>query len=79
MLVLPKRQQWVASVQGEAAKYERVRKWTKNVDIFAKDYIFVPIHDHAHWSLAVICHPGVLPCVHQHTSMQSVSQLLLLE
>ena len=24
------------------------------------DYIFVPIHDTAHWSLAVICHPGHL-------------------
>lgn len=39
-------------------KHKRVRKWTKNVDIFDKAYIFVPIHDHAHWSLAVICHPG---------------------
>lgn len=38
--------------------YENVCKWTKNVDIFDMDYILIPIHDTAHWSLAVVCHPG---------------------
>lgn len=38
--------------------YYKVRKWTRGVDIFAKDYIFVPIHDALHWSLVVLCHPG---------------------
>lgn len=41
-----------------AASYTKVEKWTRSVDIFAKDYIFVPIHDHLHWSLMIICHPG---------------------
>jgi hypothetical protein len=30
----------------------------QDVDVFEKDYIFVPIHDALHWSLVVICHPG---------------------
>ena len=30
----------------------------QSVDIFKKDFVFVPIHDALHWSLAVICHPG---------------------
>lgn len=47
------------SLQTEEAKYERVRKWTKHMDIFEMDYVLVPIHDHAHWSLAIICQPGV--------------------
>jgi len=38
--------------------FQKVRKWTRDVDIFSKDYIFVPIHDALHWSLVVICHPG---------------------
>lgn len=30
----------------------------QDVDIFSKDYIFIPIHDALHWSLIIICHPG---------------------
>ncbi|KAL6762597.1 hypothetical protein V8C86DRAFT_1825015 [Haematococcus lacustris] len=30
----------------------------QNVDLFSKDYVFVPIHEALHWSLALICHPG---------------------
>lgn len=29
-----------------------------SVDLFSKDFIFVPIHDALHWSLAIICFPG---------------------
>jgi len=39
-------------------RYQMVRKWTKNVDIFKKDWIFIPIHANVHWSLMVICFPG---------------------
>ncbi|KXZ45867.1 hypothetical protein GPECTOR_50g661 [Gonium pectorale] len=41
-----------------ARNHERVKKWTKHVDLFSKDYIFLPVHDHLHWSLLLICHPG---------------------
>ncbi len=30
------------------------------MDLFSKDYIFVPIHGYLHWSLVLICHPGNL-------------------
>ncbi|XP_040957807.1 probable ubiquitin-like-specific protease 2B isoform X3 [Gossypium hirsutum] len=40
------------------AAFERVRKWTRKVDIFAKDYIFIPVNYSLHWSLIVMCHPG---------------------
>ncbi|KAF5740150.1 Ulp1 protease family protein [Tripterygium wilfordii] len=42
---------------GKAA-FLRVRKWTRKVDIFGKDYIFIPVNFNLHWSLLVICHPG---------------------
>lgn len=41
-----------------AQSHERVANWTKSVDLFAKDYIFIPVHDSLHWSLCIVCHPG---------------------
>ncbi|KAK4438099.1 putative ubiquitin-like-specific protease 2B [Sesamum alatum] len=38
--------------------FHRVRKWTRNVNLFEKDYIFIPVNFSLHWSLIVICHPG---------------------
>ncbi|XP_022177923.1 uncharacterized protein LOC111038960 isoform X2 [Myzus persicae] len=38
-------------------RHQRVRKWTKHVDIFKKDFIFVPINENSHWYMAVICFP----------------------
>ncbi|KAJ6860177.1 ubiquitin-like-specific protease 2B isoform X2 [Populus alba x Populus x berolinensis] len=38
--------------------FQRVRKWTRKLNIFEKDYIFIPVNYSLHWSLIVICHPG---------------------
>ena len=38
--------------------YETSRVCAQHVDLFAKDYVFVPIHEALHWSLALICHPA---------------------
>jgi len=36
------------------------KRWTKHVDLFSKDYIFVPLHlEDQQWSLAVVCRPGL--------------------
>jgi len=35
--------------------YEAVQKWTRTVDIFAFDYVVVPINESAHWYVAIIC------------------------
>jgi len=45
----------------EAARYNRVKNWTRDVDIFEYDYIIVPIHMASHWSVAIICQPGARP------------------
>jgi hypothetical protein len=35
--------------------YEKVERWTRKVDIFALDYLVIPIHQkNNHWSLAII-------------------------
>jgi sentrin-specific protease 7 len=35
--------------------YKGVEKWTRSVDLFSYDYILVPINEHHHWYLAIIC------------------------
>ncbi|VDM50295.1 unnamed protein product [Toxocara canis] len=57
------RAKWLAS------KYKSVRTWTKNVDLFSKDYIVVPINEDIHWYLAIIAHPSAAI-----VNMASVSQ-----
>lgn len=46
-----------SAFDGKAA-FQRVRKWTRKVNIFEKDYIFIPVNYNLHWSLLVICYPG---------------------
>ncbi|XP_071677588.1 uncharacterized protein [Lolium perenne] len=43
--------------EGRSA-FLRVRKWTRKINIFAKDFLFIPVNFSLHWSLIVICHPG---------------------
>ena len=40
--------------------HARVERWTRNVDVFAKKFLLVPVVEDLHWSLAVVCHPGEL-------------------
>lgn len=36
---------------------ERIKNWTKNVNLFDKDFIVIPINEDEHWYLAIICFP----------------------
>lgn len=38
--------------------HKRVERWTKNVDVFSKDILLIPVHRAMHWSLAVVIYPG---------------------
>ena len=38
--------------------YDLTKSWTKNVDLFKKDYLFIPVCENLHWSLLIVCHPG---------------------
>ncbi|KAG8237674.1 hypothetical protein J437_LFUL015562, partial [Ladona fulva] len=44
-------------------RHARVKSWTKNIDIFEKDFVIIPINESAHWFLAIICFPGLEGCV----------------
>lgn len=45
-----------------SARYEGVKSWTAKIDLFSYDYIVVPVNEHSHWYLAIICNVGeILP------------------
>ncbi|XP_078089024.1 sentrin-specific protease 7 isoform X3 [Mustelus asterias] len=46
-------------------RHQRVRTWTRHVDIFTKDFIFVPVNEESHWYLAVICFPALDKIVYE--------------
>uniref|UniRef100_A0A7M4FZX8 Sentrin-specific protease 6 n=1 Tax=Crocodylus porosus TaxID=8502 RepID=A0A7M4FZX8_CROPO len=48
-----------SSLSIQQKRHGRVKTWTRHVDIFEKDFIFVPLNEAAHWFLAVICFPGL--------------------
>ncbi|XP_057620377.1 sentrin-specific protease 7 isoform X4 [Chionomys nivalis] len=59
-------------------RHKRVRTWTRHINIFNKDYIFVPVNESSHWYLAVICFPWLEEAVYedcpQTASQQSQDQ-----
>lgn len=62
-------------------RHGRVKTWTRHVDIFEKDFIFVPLNEAAHWFLAVVCFPGLEkpkyepnPHYHENAVMQKPSR-----
>ncbi|CAN4119552.1 unnamed protein product [Withania somnifera] len=60
-----------SAFDGHAA-FLRVRKWTRKVDLFDKDFVFIPVNYNYHWSLIVICHPGEVANFTDDTAASSV-------
>ncbi|NXT56075.1 SENP7 protease, partial [Pluvianellus socialis] len=46
-------------------RHRRVRTWTRHINIFSKDYIFVPVNEESHWYMAVICFPWLEEAVYE--------------
>ncbi|XP_008206476.1 uncharacterized protein LOC100122748 isoform X2 [Nasonia vitripennis] len=62
------------NLSAAAKRHARVQKWTKNVNIFEKDFIVIPINEHAHWFLAIICYPGLVGTVALKTEQKSTNE-----
>jgi sentrin-specific protease 7 len=57
-------------------RYERVKKWTKNVNLFEKDFIIIPVNENLHWFLAIICYPGLMgpvPYKNQQSNHETIN------
>ncbi|CAL8087334.1 unnamed protein product [Orchesella dallaii] len=57
------------SMSAGERRHARVKKRTKNVDIFEKDFLIVPINENYHWFIAIICFPG-LQGYHDYNSLE---------
>ena len=55
---------------------EAVSSWTakKNIDIFKKRFIFIPINESLHWSLCVVVNPGCIENEFEDEENQSDDQ-----
>ncbi|NWR89784.1 SENP7 protease, partial [Furnarius figulus] len=60
-------------VSAAQRRHRRVRTWTRHINIFNKDYIFVPVNEESHWYIAVICFPWLEEAVYEECSHQSLS------
>ncbi|XP_072554967.1 uncharacterized protein [Paramormyrops kingsleyae] len=60
-----------AGVSPKRRRHHRVRTWTRNVDIFNKDFLFLPVNQEAHWYLVVICFPWLESPVREDWGIQS--------
>ncbi|XP_052520847.1 sentrin-specific protease 7 isoform X9 [Tympanuchus pallidicinctus] len=52
-------------------RHKRVRTWTRHINIFSKDYIFVPVNEESHWYIAVICFPWLEETVYEDCPHQN--------
>ncbi|XP_075708889.1 sentrin-specific protease 7 isoform X2 [Rhinoderma darwinii] len=55
-------------------RHHRVKTWTRHVDIFTKDFIFVPVNENCHWYLVVICFPWMEKAVYEDRKERSAIQ-----
>ncbi|XP_062982946.1 sentrin-specific protease 7 isoform X2 [Elgaria multicarinata webbii] len=55
-------------------RHGRVKRWTRQTNIFNKDYIFVPVNEESHWYIAVICFPWLEEVVYEDSQDQSCPQ-----
>ncbi|NXH58747.1 SENP7 protease, partial [Rhabdornis inornatus] len=58
-------------VSAAQRRHRRVRTWTRHINIFNKDYIFVPVNEESHWYIAVICFPWLEEAVYEECPCQN--------
>lgn len=49
-----------AAVKDKISGFDRVKSWTRKINVFEKDYLVIPINESLHWFLVVICDPGAM-------------------
>jgi len=49
-----------SSLKSDEKRHCRVAGWTKDVDLFSKDLIIIPICEHSHWYLLLVVKPGLI-------------------
>jgi Ulp1 family protease len=62
--------------QNPESRHAGVAKWTRKVDIFSKRFLFVPICDSLHWTLAILCRPAGIAELddHEESDIETVGE-----
>jgi hypothetical protein len=55
-------------------RYYRVKKWTRNVNIFNKDFLVIPINKNVHWYLAIVCFPYLTEPIYEENNLNQQQQ-----
>ncbi|XP_074667322.1 sentrin-specific protease 7 isoform X1 [Strix aluco] len=58
-------------VSAAQRRHRRVRTWTRHINIFSKDYIFVPVNEESHWYIAVVCFPWLEEAMYEDCPHQN--------
>ena len=56
--------------------YQRVKSWTRKLDIFSKRMLLFPICEEDHWYLIIVCNPGTIDVQDQSTTGVSTGRKL---
>lgn len=44
----------------EVKVHEKAKPFIKNMNIFEKEFLFIPVVQYSHWFLAIVCFPNSL-------------------
>jgi len=47
-------------IQRQQQEYQRVKSWTRKIDIFSKRMLIFPVCEDEHWYLIIVCNPGLV-------------------
>lgn len=73
------------TMQKVAENYKNIKRWTRKVDIFEKEYLIVPINALKHWYCVIVVNPGAIldptsskrPCIAYCDSMFEKRQIIV--
>merc|ERR1719198_375264 len=60
-------------------KHKVVERWTKNVDLFSKDIILIPINESLHWTLLIIVNPNRLHLLAEEEMVEEIDETEIVE
>lgn len=59
-----------------AKRFDESKKWTKNFDIFERDFLVFPVIKHSHWFLLIVCFAGTLGAENENAVILRFDSLL---
>ncbi len=70
---------FLRKLRDDDENYDLNAKWAKNIDLFKKDFIFIPCNDALHWSLIAVVriHSLLERCLHRANDLATTNNTRL--